>query len=331
MKYWGTLALNILLLLVYLMAFLYLTEAVFKSRTLLFVIRACFHMMLPFITLFCLINFGPSPALISLFVWILGLALMPFYVRIERRAERVQIVESAKSGHEPIMYLRSFAAVDEMRGIENLLEASAISYEASDYLRFQLNPIALGHDDRTGFPKLSTPDTEWWQEFKDLAAKSAAIFLLPIVAYADPKAAIVRETAHVLLTHPEKLIVIVPDVGSWQCLPRAPGKSFDVLTKWNEVRDNLNSVRPLVGIPDYIPSGFIFHLSHSRKSDLKCHRLPLSPTGLKVALSEVTRKRMQESKQARRDFETKFKELNGVSYADYYSQPGKKFPPKLPL
>ena len=331
MKHWGTLALNMLLLLVYLLAYLAHMEVVVKSRTLLKVIHSCFHLVLPFITVFCLINFGWRPALILLFVWALGLAFTPLYSRIEHRAERAQIVESAKSGSEPILYLRSFAAADQMHRIENLLEESANSYQASEYSRFELNPVALGRDDRTGFPKLTTPDGDWWQQFENLASKSPAIFLLPVVAYADPEAGIFRETEHVLLAHPEKLIVIVPDSKSWQCLPRVPGEPFDALTKWNEVRDNLSSVRPLVGVPDYVPSGLVFYLSHSRESDLKCHSFPLSATGLKAALSKVTRKRMQESKQARRDFELEFKELNGVSYADYYSEPVKKLPPRWPL
>ncbi len=332
LKYWVSLALTLLATMVMMLVAALRQGSAFKDRTSLTEFRFCFHLMLPYITIFCLLNFGWHLALVTFIVWVVGLAFTPFYVsHFEHIAERTRNIDAATKGSEPVMYLRSFAVANAMPGIENLLEQSAGSYEASDDLRFQLNLVALGYDDRSGFPKLTTQDSDWWQQFEDLAEKSAAIFLLPIMAHADLRAGIVRETEHVLMQHAEKVIVVVPDAETWQRLPRASGESFDGLTRWNEVRDHLISVGPVVSIPNFLPSGFVFYMARSGKSALSCHSLALSTTGVRAALSEVTLKRRQESKQARKDRDAEFKALNGVSYSDYYKGPGKKLPPIWPL
>lgn len=332
LQYWVSLALTVLATMVMTLVAALRQGSAFKDRTLLAEFRFYFHLMLPYITIFCLLNVGWRLALGTFMVWVLGLAFTPFYVsHFEHLAERTRNIDAARKGTEPVMYLRSFAAADAMPGIENLLEQSAGSYEASDDLRFQLNLVALGYDDRSGFPKLPTQDSDWWQQFEDLAEKSAAIFLLPISAYSDAQAGIVRETAHVFMHHAEKVIVVVPDAETWQRLPRALGESFDARTRWNEVRHHLSSVGPLVSIPDYLPSGFVFYMARSDKSTLRYHSLALSTTGVKSALSEVTLKRRQESKQARKDFEAEFKALNGVAYSDYYKGSEKKLPPIMPV
>lgn len=329
---WVTLALNLLVILVFLPAYLLVIEAAVKSRTWLTVWRSSLHLSLPFITVMFLINGGWRLALMPLLVWTLFLAAThPYVVRIERPAERANSVESATLGEKPVMYLRSFAAAEAMRGIENLLEMSASSYAPSDDMHFQFNDVALGRDDRAGFPKLDTPDSEWWQKFEDIAEKSVAIFLLPIVAHTDPEAGIVRETAYVFLRHTEKLIVVVPGSETWQRFLSDSGESFDPTTGWNKVRETLRSVGYLKSIPEYRPSGFVFYMVHSGPSEWTCHDLELSTTGIHAALSEVTRKSRQESKRAWKNFEAEFKALNGMSYHEYYSRPGKKLPQRLPL
>src|SRR5215208_4409436 len=186
LREWGTAALSALVALVFTLGCIALSEAARKSRTSLTVWRYCFHLVLPFITVMCLINAGWRLALMPLLVWALVLAATPLYVaRIERPAERANSAESAKVGEKPVLYLRPFAAADAMRGIEDLLATCASSYEPTDDPRFRLNAVALGRDDRAGFPKLTTPDSEWWQQLEDVTEKSAAIFLLPIVADPD--------------------------------------------------------------------------------------------------------------------------------------------------
>ena len=332
LKYWVSFALTVLATVVMMLVPALRQGSALRARTSLTDFRFYFHLMLPYIAIFCLLNFGWHLALVTFIVWFLGLVFTPFYVsHFERPAERARNIDAARRGAEPVMYLRSFAAADVMPGIENLLKQSADSYEVSDDPQFQLNLVALGYDDRSGFPKLTTRDNDWWQQFEDLAEKSAAIFLLPIMTYADLRAGIVRETAHVFMRHAEKVIVVVPDAETWQRLPRALGESFDALTRWNEVRDHLSSVGQPVSIPDYLPSGFVFYMARSGESALKCHSLALSTTGVKSALSEVTLKRRQESKQAGKDFEAEFKALNGVSRSDYYKGSEKKLPPIMPF
>ena len=335
MKAWGIFALNWLLAMVWLLGSVALAVSVIKARTVLTVIRFYFHLGLPLLTIGCFVNLGWRVGLISLSLWAIGLAVTPFYIsRFERRAGRSRSVNSAREGMEALIYLRSFATANAMRGIENLIEECASSFQVGDDLRFQLNPIALGHDDGTGFPKFTTPDSDWWKHFEELTKKSAAIFLLPVVAHADPAAGILRETEHVFRRHPEKLIVIGPDAARWQSLPRAPGELFDAVKKWNEVRDYFGSVRPRVSIPAYNPSGFIFYMKQSTEpgaSEFSCHSLPLSAANIKTALTDVTLKERQESKQSRKGFEAEFRELNGMSYEEYHAQPGKKLPPNMPM
>lgn len=161
-------------------------------------------------------------------VWILFMAAIPLYIdRLERPAERVQGVKRAELGENSVMYLRSFATAEAMRRIEDILEAAVSLFEARDSSLFQLNPVALGDDDHVGFPKLTTADSDWWQQFEAITANCAAIFLLPITARNDPNAGIMHEAAHVYIHYPGELIMIVPDSQSWRRLLRMPSELFD--------------------------------------------------------------------------------------------------------
>src|SRR5215207_8414426 len=116
---WGTFVLNVLLMLTFGLASMELGASFVKSRTLYRGFRVYFHFTMPLVTIGCFINFERRAALLSLFVWLLGLVFTPFYKRhIERRAERAENLSMAKAGIEPVIYLRSFASVSTMRSIE---------------------------------------------------------------------------------------------------------------------------------------------------------------------------------------------------------------------
>lgn len=329
LKLLGILALDILVIFVFILACALRLQAVI-NQSLLRWFRVLFHTFLPFLTVMFLINVGWRVALVSLFVWAAVLAVTPFYIElIERPVERAESVKQASSGEEPVIYLRSFAAAETMCRIEGLLEKGVSSFAARDNPEFKLNPVALGHDDRAGFPKLTTTGGDWWQRFKDLTATSAVIFLLPMVAHVNPKAGIARETAYVFSRHMEKLIVVVPDADTWERLPRAPGESFDAVTWWNEVRDSLRSVRPSVSFPGYLSSGFVFYMVYSGVEAWTCVRFSLSTTGVRYALSAVTRKRRRESRERWQEAEHVFYVSNGMTISEYYSRPGVKPEPNL--
>src|SRR5829696_8944049 len=107
LKDWAIFAFNVLLSLAFMLVSIVRLADLIKSRTVHRMLRAYFHLALPFLAVMCLVNFGWRAALIALCVWVLGLALMPLYVeRVERRAERAESVEWASLGIEPAIYLR---------------------------------------------------------------------------------------------------------------------------------------------------------------------------------------------------------------------------------
>ena len=317
MKHTGLVILTVVVAFAYVLASRELLLRRVQPRTVYRVFRFYFHLTMPFLFILSL-NWDWRLALMCLIVWVIGLMVTPFYIRVERHAERAESIKLAKSGNEPIIYLRSFGAASAMRRIEKLLEESANNFEGSEKSGFRLNPIALGDDDRSGFPKFTTPDTDWWQLFEELTAKSAAIFLLPITAHAARDAGIMREITHVFMRHLEKLIVIVPDAETWQTLAGSD-ETFDARSKWDEVRDIMRDIirreHPSLTLPEYLPAGFIFYIADSNNS--RAYRLPLSSDNVKLALSVVTHGRQIESLKEQQKFEEEFEALNGISYSEY--------------
>jgi hypothetical protein len=115
LKYWVSFSLTILATMVMTLVAAVRQGSAFKDRTLLREFRFYFHLMLPYISIVCLLNVGWHFALVTIIVWILGLAFTPFYVyHVEHLAERTRNIDAARKGLAPVMYLRSFAAADAM-------------------------------------------------------------------------------------------------------------------------------------------------------------------------------------------------------------------------
>jgi hypothetical protein len=115
LKYWVSFSLTMLATMVMTLVAAVRQGSAFKDRTLLREFRFYFHLMLPYISIVCLLNVGWHFALVTIIVWILGLAFTPFYVyHVEHLAERTRNIDAARKSLAPVMYLRSFAAAEAM-------------------------------------------------------------------------------------------------------------------------------------------------------------------------------------------------------------------------
>jgi hypothetical protein len=290
------------------------------------------HLFLPIGAFVALINGAWQVSLAALAVWLVLLALTPLYIaRIERPSERKQAIGNAKLGLTPVLYLRPFAGDAALRGIEELLREATESLRFENDQSLQFNPVALGIDDRQGFPKAVTSDETWWQEFVGLAESAMAIILLPAAPDATAESGLVREIAHVFQRCPEKVLVVVPPLASWAQLGMGRSSGADARDEWGSLGDVLRKLRPSSKLPDLDADGMLLHLVAAGDGGARWRFYPLTPGAVQSALDSVTAVQRAERRQAWKEFTDEFKVRNGISYEEYRTGGPKKHPGVDPL
>jgi hypothetical protein len=268
-------------------------------------------------------------ALYTFGCWLLTAILrLTYYLlhgaRVARRSEASEALRYA-----PVLLLRPFEADVATSSVQDLVYRSVTNYRPNDAWGFTLNAVALGDEDDAAFPKLTTSDEQWWQDFLTILRADPIIFVVPIIVSEDPSKGLNRELKCLMGEKTERLFLLIPPRRELDKYFRKCAQT-GATEGWSTIQSRFAVLFPDYRLPDLTEGGCIYRVSTrptKRPAIEFCGGLTRSQ--IRHLVARTTTKRRAESLMRKKEFEREFEQLNDAPPGRYYDGT-KKLPPQLP-